>query len=160
MIRNDEELFNEFKNFLNHIYSSKIIKDIFYLSTEFNEFLFPFDDNDILDELLDFTNFWPLPNNELRGFTEKEFSEIFIGTNLVNKIEDANFSKIITQISQILNTCIHEHINHYIKALIFYNSFRLGVEKRINNDGNELDEERNLVNRILKKIIINMITFL
>lgn len=152
MIRNDEELFNEFKNFLKYIYTSKIIKDIFYLSTEFNEFLFPFDDNDILDELLDFTNFWPLPNNELRGFTEKEFPEIFIGTNLVNNINlNDNFSKIITQISQILNTCIHEHLKHYLKALIFYNSFRLGKEKRINSDGNELDEERNLVNRILKK---------
>ena len=54
-------------------------------------------------------------------------------------------------LAQILNTCIHEHIKHYIKALIFYNSFPLGKKKRIFSDLLEINEERKIVNKILKK---------
>ena len=54
--------------------------------------------------------------------------------------------------AQILNTCIHEQLKHYMKALIFYNSFRFGISKRINSNLLEIDEERKLINSILYKI--------
>ena len=71
----------------------------------------------------------------------------------MNKKEPSaeDFSEIICHFAQILNTCIHEHIKHYIKTLIFYNSFPLGLKKRIFSDLHEINEEKKLVNKILKK---------
>ena len=153
IIQKDEELFISFKNLLKHIYNSKLIKDIYYLTSEFKEFKYPFDDEDIFEEVFDMSIFLPfsyvLASNALFGFTLKEFPEILIPANL-NEYE-YNFSKIACQLSQILNTCIHEQLKHYMKALIFYNSFRFGISKRINSDLLEIDEERKLINSILYK---------
>lgn len=152
IIQNDKDLFDSFKNYLKMIYTSPIIKDIFYLTSEFQEFMFPFDDNDILEEMFEYTIFLPFPNDSLLGFTEKEIPEILISAVLKEEKPMANdFSKMVCQLSQILNTCLHEHIKHYIKALIFYNSFHLGITKRINSNLNEIDEERKLINSILFK---------
>ena len=63
----------------------------------------------------------------------------------------SNFSEIICQLSQFINTCLHEHLKHYIKALIFYNSFPLGLNGRIGSNLSEINEERDLINRILIK---------
>ena len=152
IIQNDEELFNSFIDFLKYIYTSPIMEDIFYLSKEFQEFIYPFDDKDILEELLENTIFLPFPNDSLFGYTQKEFPEVLISANLKEeKPYSSDFSQIICEISQILNTCIHEDIKHYIKALIFYNSFQLGISKRINSDLDEIDEEMKLINAILIK---------
>ena len=152
VIQTDEEILISFKKFLKHIYKSKLIKDIFYITYEFNEFLYPLEDDEIFNELFDLTNFLPLTNETIMGFTQKEIPEILIPVNL-NKQEPSaeDFSEIVCQLAQILNTCIHEHIKHYIKALIFYNSFPLGIKKRIFSDLLEINEERKLVNKILKK---------
>ena len=48
-MQSDNDLFKEFINFLKYIYTSKLIKDIYYLSLDFKDFLFPFDDEEILD---------------------------------------------------------------------------------------------------------------
>ena len=86
------------------------------------------------------------------GFTEKEIPEIIIPVNLDKQnISSCVFADIICQISQILNSCIHEQLKHYIKALIFFNSIQLGLNSRINSNLYELDEERKLINKILKK---------
>ena len=148
-IQRDEELFISFKNFLKYIYSSKIIKDIFYLTSEFEEFIYPFDDEEILDELFEMTTFLPFPNEILMGYTQKEFPEILISTNLTNS--NSEFSKKVCDYSQILNTCIHEQLKHYMKALIFYNSFQFGIRKRINSNSFETSEERKIINSILYK---------
>ena len=143
---------NHFKDYLKHIYSSKLIKDIYYLIHEFNDFLYPFQDEEILNELFEITSFFPFPNYNLIGFTIKEIPEIIIPVNLDKQnISSYEFADIICQLSQILNSCIQEQLNHYIKALIFYNSIQLGLNSRINSNLYELDEERKLINRILKK---------
>ena len=82
IIQNDKEIYESFRKFLRHVYSSKILKDIFYLSDKFNEFLYPLDDKEIFDELLDYTTFAPFDNRILQGFTKKEIPGILIGVNL------------------------------------------------------------------------------
>ena len=138
---------------LKYIYTSDLIKDIYYLTPEFKDFLFPFDDEEILNELIESTIFLPFPNHPILGYTQKEIPEILIPVNLNKKSDSSSldFSGIVCQISQFLNTCIHEHIKHYIKALIFYNSFPLKLNSRINSNCFEMNEERKIVEKILKK---------
>ena len=151
IIQKDNELFTSFKKLLKHIYNSKIIKDIYYLTPEFKEFIYPFDDEDIFEELFEMTTFLPFPNEVLFGCTIKELPEILITANL-KELSNYNFSRFASQVAQILNTCIHEQLKHYMKVLIFYNSFRFGISKRINSNLLEIDEERKLINSILYKI--------
>ena len=40
-------------------------------------------------------------------------------------------------------------MKHYLKTLIFYNSFQLGINKRINSNLFEIDEERKIINAVL-----------
>ena len=150
IIQGDEEILDSFKDFLKYVYKSKIIRDIFYMTPEFQEFAFPFDDNKIFEELFEMTIFLPFPNDILMGFTEKEIPEILVSTNLKEKTpKDTDFSLVVCECSQILNTCIHEHVKHYLKALIFYNSFQLGINKRIKSNLFEIDEERKIINAVL-----------
>ena len=152
LMQTDKEILKCFKNFLKQVYNSPLIKDIFYMSNEFNDFLYPLEDDEIFEELFDLTNFLPFSNGTIMGFTQKEIPEVLIPCNLNKKEPSAeDFSEIICHFAQILNTCIHEHIKHYIKALIFYNSFPLGLKKRIFSDLHEINEEKKLVNKILKK---------
>ena len=152
ILQKDDELFLSFKKYLRHIYSSQLIKDIYYLTPEFKDFIFPFEDEEILDELFENTLLFPFPHDILMGFTQKEISEIIIPINL-NKPNPSYdyFSDIVCQLSQSMNTCIHEQLKHYIKALIFYNSIQLGINSRLNSNLYEIDEERKLINKILKK---------
>ena len=152
IIQNDKEIFDSFKNYLKYIYSSKLMKDIFYLTPEFKEFKYPFEDSLIVDELFEITIFLPFLTDSLWGFTIKEIPEILIPVNLSEKNPSKPyFSKMVCQLSNILNTCLHEQIKHYMKALIFYNSFQFGISKRINSNLYEVDEERKLINSILNK---------
>ena len=66
------------------------------------------------------------------GYTQKEFPEILISTNLTNP--DSDFSKKLCDYSQILNTCIQEQLNNYMKALIFYNYFQYDKSLNLNYD--------------------------
>ena len=60
--------------------------------------------------------------------------------------------KFIIKLSFILNITIHEQLKHYIKSLIFFNSFRYGGNKYIESD-EDLDNEENkyLEGLMLKK---------
>ena len=152
IIQNDREIFDSFKNFLKYIYSSKLIKDIFYLTTEFKEFKYPFEDISIIEELFEITIFLPFINDYLWGFTIKEIPQILISINSYEKDPSKfYFSKMVCQLSNILNTCMHEQLKHYMKALIFYNSFQFGICKRINSNLFEINEERRIINSILYK---------
>ena len=152
ILENDNDIFNSFKNFLKYIYTSDLIKDIYYLTHEFDDFAFPFENNDILDEIFDMTFFLPFPSKPLAGFTIKEVPEILISVKLFQDNPTSHdFSSIVCQFSQMLNTCLHEHLKHYLEALIFYNSFPIGMNKRINSNLYEIDEERQYINSILKK---------
>ena len=152
VIQNDIELYNSFKKLLKHIYNSKIIKDIYYLTPEFAEILYPFDDEEIFEELLEMTTFLPFPNNLLMGYAIKVLPEILISAEVTISESKSLFSEMICQLALILNTCIHEHLKQFMKVLIFYNSFQFGINKRINTNIFLIDEERKLIKDIFYKI--------
>ena len=56
----------------------------------------------------------------------------------------------IIKLGFLLNTIIHEQLKHYIKALIFFNSFRFGIKSHIESD-EDLDNEENIVLKGLMK---------
>ena len=142
MIQNNKEVHKAFLEYLKYIYSSNILKDIFYLSPEFNDFIYPLADDEIFNEAMEYTIFMPFDGDELHGYTQKEVPEILISVNLEEKApQESDISKIMCELSEIVNTCIHEQLKHYLKALIFYNSFRFNIKKRINNDLYNYDEE-------------------
>ena len=69
-------------------------------------------------------HFIPCESKNLYGFTQKNYISIFIPTK-INYNEKSHFlEKFIIELSFILSTCIQEGLKHYIKALIFFNSFR------------------------------------
>ena len=62
-----------------------------------------------------------------------------------------DISEIICELSQIINTCIHQQAKNYLKSLIFYNSFRFGIKKRNNSNLFDYGEENKYIKGILKK---------
>ena len=154
IIKNDKELYEDFKKFIKYIYSSEIMKDIFYLNPEFNEFVYPLDNDEIFNEIFEYTIFIPFNSKIICGFTQKEIPEIVIPVYLEqDNLIETNLSKIICQLTQILNATIHEQMKHYLKSLIFYNSFRFNIKKRINSNLYDHGEEPKYIQGILKKTV-------
>ena len=150
ILDNDQEIKEAFINYLKYIYSSNIIKDIFYLCPEFNDFIYPLEDDEIFNELIEYTIFIPLEGDDLHGYTQKEIPEVLISVKLdENFPQEVDISKIVCELSQILNTCIHEQFKHYIKSLIFYNSFRFNLKKRIDSDLYNYGNEERYIKGIL-----------
>ena len=153
ILQNNEEFYDNFKNYIKYIYSSEIMKDIYYLCPEFNDFVYPLDNEEFVNEAFDYTTFVPFDGRILHGYTQKEIPEIMIAVNLEeSKPNETNLSKIICELSHILNTTIHEQFRHYIKSLIFYNSFRFNIKKRINSDLYDHKEENKYIQGILQKV--------
>ena len=76
--------------------------------------------DEIFEELFEMTIFIPFPNDILMGSIEKGIPEILISTNLKEKTpKDTDFSLMVCHCSQILNTCIHEHVKHYLEIFHF-----------------------------------------
>ena len=152
IIQNDNVIYKDFIQYLKYIYSSKIMKDIYYLSSEFNEFAYPLEDDEIFNEMLEYTVFVPFDGKILRGYTQKELPEVLISVYILKEYpKDIDISEIICELSQIINTCLHEQAKHYLKSLIFYNSFRFGIKKRINSNLFDYEEENKYIKGILKK---------
>ena len=124
-----------FKNFMKEIFQSPLLEEIFYLTPEFNDFKYPLKDDEILNEMIDNTIFVPFFDKTLDGYTQKLFGKVYISNNLFSKqYNKGDISEIIIKISLTLNTMIHEQLKHYLKALLFYNSFRYKINKRLNSD--------------------------
>ena len=124
-----------FKNFMKKIFQSPLLEEIFYLTPEFNDFKYPLKDDEILNEMIDNTIFVPFFDKTLDGYTQKLFGKVYISNNLFSKqYNKGDISEIIIKISLTLNTMIHEQLKHYLKALLFYNSFRYKINKRLNSD--------------------------
>ena len=152
IIQNNEKISKEFKNFLKYIYSSDLLKDIFYLTEEFNEFEYPFNNEEIFEELFSLTTFLPVNYTKLHGYTQKEYPDILIAVNMRNPFPKySDLSDIISDLSEILASCIHEQFKHYIKALIYYNSFRFHIKKRMNSDIYDFDTDKEYIFGILQK---------
>ena len=76
ILKNDPDIFESFKQYVKYIYSSELIKDIYYYSQEFNDFAYPLEDNEILDKIFEYTTFVPFYGGILHGYTQKEIPDI------------------------------------------------------------------------------------
>ena len=140
-----------FRNFLKEIYQSPLLEEIFYLTPEFNDFKYPLKDDEILNEMIDNTIFVPFFDKTLVGYTQKLFGKVYISNNLFAKQYNKNdISEIIIKISLTLNTMIHEQLKHYLKGLLFYNSFRYKINKRLNSDLSGYIQESFFIDNIRK----------
>ena len=149
IIESNNNIFQLFKDFLKYIYNSQILKDIFYLTPEFNDFKYPLEDQEIFDEMMENIIFIPFKSAVLHGYTQKQFSRVIIAISLSKEDFYRNeISKIINDLSSILNTLIHEQFKHYIKGLIFYNSFRFKIAKRIDSDLSAYEQDKTFMEKI------------
>lgn len=124
-----------FRNFLKDIFQSPLLEEIFYLTPEFKDFKYPLKDDEILNEMIDNTIFIPFGNRISYGYTQKQFTKVYISNNLFHtKYSKNDISEIIIKLSFTLNTLIHELLKHYMKWLLFYNSFRYKDNKKLDND--------------------------
>ena len=145
----NEEIFKDFKESLKEIYKSKLLEEIFYLTPEFKDYKYPLKDEEILDEMIENTIFLPYDQEVLHGYTQKQFSKIYISSNIFkNNYSRKDISKIVVDISFLFNTLIHEQLKHYIKALLSYNSFRFRQKKRLDSDLSSYEQERFLIDNI------------
>ena len=120
-LMNIEEIYNSFLNFIKEIYKSNLMKEIYYNTQEFNNFLYPYEDDDILNELFNNTIFLPFYNNKkIYGYTEKLLAKIYISSNFNDNFE---IEPLIIFFANLLITILHEQAKHYIKLLIYFNSF-------------------------------------
>ena len=80
------------------------MKDIYYLCEEFDDFAYPLEDEEIINEIFDYTTFGPFDGIILHGYTQKEIPEIMIAVNIEEvKPKETDISKIICELSHILN---------------------------------------------------------
>ena len=131
----NDNIFQSLIIFLKRIYKSDLLQEIFYSIPEFNEFKYPLLDDDILEEMIENTVFLPFNQDKLYGYTQKQFCKVYIPVNLLNyDISEEDLSNIIIEISYFINNVIQECFNNYIKALLFYNSFRYKSSNRLKDD--------------------------
>ena len=151
ILKNNEELFSSFLKLIKIIFKSKIIKDIYYLNPEFKDFAFPLDNDEIINEIMSNTILFPFNSSKTYGFTQKEFPLVLIAVNMIEYENNINVSKILSIYSQIINSYIHEQVKNYLKSLIFYNSFRFKIKKRINSDLFNFGEEEYFIEGLRQK---------
>jgi len=150
-IEYDNEIYCEFLEFLKFIYKSPLMQDIYYLCPEFIDFEYPFINDDILNEMFKNTNYIPCESKKYHGYTQKNLISIFI-PNIIKISKIHRLELFIIKLGFLLNTTIHEQSKHYLKTLIFYNSFRYGKKNHIESDEDlENDENSYLKGLICKK---------
>ena len=152
----NKDTFDHFKDCMKNIYKSPLLQEIFYLTPELNDFKYPLLDNDIFEEMMENVVFLPYDNKKLHGYTQKEFGKVYIAANYTRTSFSKNeISKVIIKISYIINTLIHEQFKHYLKALLFYNSFRFKKKKRLYSDLSGFQQEQFFINNIRRIYLEN-----
>ena len=148
-LMNSKKIFDCFIDYIKSIYKSSLMKEIFYNTPEFMDFLYPFDNDEILDELFDNIIFLPMKSNgNLYGHTQKLLGKIYVPANInITHISEKDFTieKLINFFANLLITILHEQFKHYMKMLIYFNSFiynknidLLGDNLEINDDNNKI----------------------
>lgn len=149
IFQTNEDAYNNFKESLKNIYKSKLLEEIFYLIPEFNEFKYPLKDEEILNEMIENTIFLPYDQEELHGYTQKQFSKIYISTNIFQKeYSKEDISKIVVDIGFLFNTLIYEQFNNYLKVLLYYNSFRFREKKRLCKGSSEYKQNQFFIDNL------------
>lgn len=146
----DKDIYNDFLDFFKYIYQSPLISDIYYMCPEFSDFEYPLKNEDIFDEMFKNTFFIPCESKKLYGYTQKNLISVFIPINIAD--ERSNYlEKFIIELGFILNTAVHEQLKHYVKALLFFNSFRFGGNIYIESDEDLDNEENQYLEGLMKK---------
>ena len=149
IFQTNQDIYNNFKESLKNIYKSKLLEEIFYLIPEFNEFKYPLKDEEILNEMIENTIFLPYDQEELHGYTQKQFSKIYISTNIFQKeYSKEDISKIVVDIGFLFNTLIYEQFNNYLKVLLYYNSFRFREKKRLCKGSSEYKQNQFFIDNL------------
>ena len=149
IFQTNQDVYNNFKESLKNIYKSKLLEEIFYLIPEFNEFKYPLKDEEILNEMIENTIFLPYDQEELHGYTQKQFSKIYISTNIFQKeYSKEDISKIVVDIGFLFNTLIYEQFNNYLKVLLYYNSFRFREKKRLCKGSSEYKQNQFFIDNL------------
>ena len=149
IFQTNQDIYNNFKESLKNIYKSKLLEEIFYLTPEFNEFKYPLKDEEILNEMIENTIFLPYDQEELHGYTQKQFSKIYISTNIFQKeYSKEDISKIVVDIGFLFNTLIYEQFNNYLKVLLYYNSFRFREKKRLCKGSSEYKQNQFFIDNL------------
>ena len=149
IFQTNQDIYNNFKESLKDIYKSKLLEEIFYLIPEFNEFKYPLKDEEILNEMIENTIFLPYDQEELHGYTQKQFSKIYISTNIFQKeYSKEDISKIVVDIGFLFNTLIYEQFNNYLKVLLYYNSFRFREKKRLCKGSSEYKQNQFFIDNL------------
>ena len=120
-LMNIKKIHESFITFIKYIYSCELMEQLFYITPEFKDFLYPLKDKNILEEL--FENTWFLPfnnNNNLYGYTEKLIAKILIPANIDAK-NNLCIELLINFFANLLITILNEQFKNYVKTLIFYN---------------------------------------
>lgn len=146
-LMNINRIYLSFIDFVKYIYKSDLIKEVFYNTPEFKNFLYPFDDEKMLKEV--FENTWFMPyknkNSDLCAYTEKLIAKIFIPANFRSPKDDFDIEALINFFANLLITILHEQFKHYLKMLIFYNSFiyekKIDILSNNNLSLNDKDDE-------------------
>ena len=147
----DNEFFNELKKFILQVYESKLFKEIFYITEEFKDFLYPFEGEEkdnIFSEMFEITKFYPFELDNLYGYTNKILPRIIISSLFK---DCSSIERIIGNFAYLLNTLFHEQMKHYIKALIYYNSLRLNLSFSLVSDKPLKEETFEKYYNIVKK---------
>ena len=149
IFQTNQDIYNNFKESLKNIYKSKLLEEIFYLTPEFNEFKYPLKDEEILNEMIENTIFLPYDQEELHGYTQKQFSKIYISTNIFQKeYSKEDISKIVVDIGFLFNTLIYEQFSNYLKVLLYYNSFRFREKKRLCKGSSEYKQNQFFIDNL------------
>ena len=149
IFQTNQDIYNNFKESLKDIYKSKLLEEIFYLIPEFNEFKYPLKDEEILNEMIENTIFLPYDQEELHGYTQKQFSKIYISTNIFQKeYSKEDISKIVVDIGFLFNTLIYEQFSNYLKVLLYYNSFRFREKKRLCKGSSEYKQNQFFIDNL------------
>ena len=147
----DNDFKKDFKEFILQVYESKLFKEIFYLTEEFKDFLYPFEGEEkynIFNEMFENTKFYPFEFDYLNGYTNKILPKILISSIIK---DGSNLEKIIINFTHILNTMFHEQMKHYIQMLIHYNSLRLSLSVSLESDKYLKDDTFEKYLKIVKK---------
>ena len=148
-LMNNQNIFKCFIDYIKSIYKSSLMKEIFYNTPEFMDFLYPFDDDEILDELFDNIIFLPLKSNgNLYGYTQKLLGKIYIPANInITDINEKDFTieKLINFFAILIITILHEQFKHYMKMLIYFNSFIYNKNIDLLSDNLEINDDNNKI---------------
>ena len=135
----NNNLKDDFEKLLKYIINSNLMKKIFSYHIEFSKYKYYFDDNILIDNIINKIGYIPINNYDLFGFSEKNILNIYI-LNL-NEKDNINFIGLIKSISKNTSSFSHEFI-HFARDYIY-------------NDNKLKNSNKNFINSIENEININ-----